>query len=116
MKQKNSTTTSASTVTQSPIKFTQRTRRRRSAYTPTSQKSKQLPSWPSSVKSGKFSPGARPTCPEYLENLQNTRSASSQTPNQQSGRCVDSQNPSIEPLEKKSIDYSTCSSSGRRRK
>src|SRR3954465_1862734 len=71
--QKKLIVTSALTVTQSPIKFTQRTRTRRSMSTPTSQKNKQLPSWLSSVKSGKFSSGARPTCQEYRENLQNTR-------------------------------------------
>src|ERR1041385_9129831 len=44
---------------------------RRFESTRTSQKNKQLPSWFSSAKSRNFSPGARLTCPEYHESLQN---------------------------------------------
>src|SRR3954470_12148589 len=56
--------------------------KKQSVCTPTFRKSKQLPSSPSSVKSGKSSPGAQPICQEYRAISQNTHYASSRTRNQ----------------------------------
>src|SRR3954462_11851755 len=88
--------TSASIATRLPTKCTRRTQKKQSACMPTSRKSKRLPSSLSSVKNGKSSPGAQPSCQEYRASSQSTHYASNQTQSQRSRRYNDSPNPNPE--------------------